>query len=306
MSIVHDPRRESTPPGAAALVGRAELLAALERAQLDHVGAGVVHLDLDRFHHVNTRYGHAVGDQVLDVVSTRLLAVLGANASMTAVDGDGFVVALPGADVETTRATAGCLLAAVNEPIVLTELVIDVRASVGLAARSPGDPRTDLVERAFLACRRAKSTAPGTIVGYEGALGAEADRRQRIEDGLRRAIADREFRLFLQPKVDLHHGDVVGVEALLRWQHPTDGLLAPAAFLPDAEAAGLMVAIGDWVLDEAIELAARWGTRGTDWSDAGVGEPRRATVGRGRPRVRPRAQRHRRSAGSPHRRSASR
>jgi diguanylate cyclase (GGDEF)-like protein/PAS domain S-box-containing protein len=143
----------------------------------------------------------------------------------------------------------------------LGDLVIDVRASIGLACRAPTDVRVDLVERAFLACRRAKASAPGTIVGYEGALGIEADRRQRVQDGLRRAVADQEFRLFVQPKIDLNDGAVVGVEALIRWQHPDDGLLAPGAFLPDAEAAGMMVTIGDWVLEAAFELADHWRTR---------------------------------------------
>ena len=170
---------------------RSELLAALDRAQHDRLGAGVVHLDLDRFHHVNARYGHALGDQVLEVIATRVLVAAGTGAMAAAVDGDGFLVALPGASLDATRAAADRLLAAIRVPIRLGEVVIDVRASAGLACRTPADQRVDLVERAFLACRRAKASAPGTIVGYEGALGAEADRRQRVEDGLRRAIAER-------------------------------------------------------------------------------------------------------------------
>ncbi|MCU1360526.1 MAG: Diguanylate cyclase/phosphodiesterase with sensor(S), partial [Ilumatobacteraceae bacterium] len=267
MSLIHEhpPTGSGQPPRAEAarVVTRPELLAALELAYEGRLGAGLVHLDLDRFHHVNTRYGHDVGDRVLQIIGARVLDAVGDASLVAAVDGDGFLVATPGADLEAIRRTAERLLSVIREPVDLGDAVIDVRASAGLACRSADDQRVDLVERAFLACRRAKATAPGTIVGYEGALGTEADRRHRVEDGLRDAIVDRQFRLFVQPKVDLANGDIVGVEALLRWQHPTDGLLLPAAFLPSAEAAGLMVAIGDWVLDEAIDLAARWRPRHT-------------------------------------------
>jgi diguanylate cyclase (GGDEF)-like protein/PAS domain S-box-containing protein len=244
------------------LVRRRDLLTALDRVQSAGQGAGVVHLDLDRFHYVNTRYGHAVGDRVLHEIGGRVAMALEELALVATVDGDGFLVALPRADLEQTRAAAERLLAVIHAPVIVDQWSIDVRASAGIACRTPTDQRVDLVERAFLACRRAKATAPGTVVGYEGALGTEADRRQRVEDGLRRAIANDEFRLFLQPEIDLDTGSVVGVEALLRWQHPVDGLLAPGAFLPSAEAAGLMIAIGDWVIGEAIELAASWRERG--------------------------------------------
>ncbi len=261
MSLIHDPHQQSADGGGAILVGRQQILNWLDVAQRDGIGAGALHLDLDRFHHINSRYGHDVGDRVLNVVAHRILGSLGTGVMVAGVDGDGFLVVMPGCDIDTTQRAAENLLIAVHSPLTLGDLVVDVRASIGLACRAPTDPRVDLVERAFLACRRAKVSAPGTIVGYEGALGAEADRRQRVEDGLRRAVADDEFRLFVQPKVDLHDGAVIGVEALLRWQHPDDGLLAPCAFLPDAEAAGMMVTIGDWVLEAAIELASRWQTR---------------------------------------------
>jgi diguanylate cyclase len=261
MSFIRDPAEQPERLGDTAPVRRSDLVAALERAQNAGLGAGVVHVDLDHFHYINARYGHALGDAVLDVIAGRVLGAAGVDALAAGVDGDGFLVALPGADLDTTRAVAERLLDAIRMPIAVGDLFIDVRASAGLACRTTADQRVDLVERAFLACRRAKASAPGTIVGYEGALGAEADRRQRVEDGLRRAIAEDEFRLFLQPTVDLGTGQVVGAEALIRWQHPVDGLLMPGAFLPSAEAAGLMVTIGDWVLDEAIRLATRWRTR---------------------------------------------
>ena len=145
---------------------------------------------------------------------------------------------VPDADSRLATAVAERMLQAVSEPIAVgPSTTIIVRATAGVAWSVEQDERIDLLEHAYLACRRAKATAPGTVVGYEYFLGEQAQRRQRTEEGLRRAITNDELRLFVQPEIDLRDGRVIGVEALIRWQHPTDGLLAPAAFLPDAEAA---------------------------------------------------------------------
>jgi diguanylate cyclase (GGDEF)-like protein/PAS domain S-box-containing protein len=143
----------------------------------------------------------------------------------------------------------------VQETVQVGDIKLSVAASAGVASQEPGDAPSDLVEQAFVACRRAKSSVPGHVVGYEVAHSTEAARRERLQDDLRGAIAAGELRLVVQPIIDLGDGGVRGVEALIRWQHPVDGLLAPATFLPIADSAGLMVAIGDWVLSEAIRLA---------------------------------------------------
>ncbi len=252
----------STMPTAGRFVTRPEALQALESFQTSSRSTGVVHLDLDRFHQVNTKWGHHVGDLVLNLLGPRLTACLPLGSVVTSTDGDAFVAVIPDADWWLTTAIGERMLQAVAEPIVLDgveqTVPVTVRASAGIAWRAEHDTPIDLLEHAYLACRRAKATAPGTVVGYEYSLGEQAVRRQRIEDGLRRAIANDELLLFVQPEVDLRDGRVVGVEALVRWQHPTEGLLTPAAFLPDAEAAGLMTALGDWVLDAAIDLAEQW------------------------------------------------
>lgn len=253
----------------AALVRRPELLIRLHAAQLCGRGVGVLYVDLDRFHQVNTRWGQAAGDRVLELLATRFAARLCADACIAPTEGDAFLVLLPGADAAATHLVANELLRAVREPIAIESASVSAHmsaqvsldASAGIAHQGPSAHATDLVEQAFLACRRAKASAPGTVVGYELALSDQAARRQRTEEGLRRAIAQHELRLHVQPTIDLSDGQVVGVEALVRWMHPTDGLLPPAEFLPVAESAGLMVALGDWVLDEAIALAARWSGR---------------------------------------------
>ena len=244
--------------GRSPLVNRSTLRRVLESAQSKGQGVGVVYLDIDRFHQINTRWGRNAGDRVLDVLGPRLGARLPEQAVMTATDGDAYLVVLPGADPAATRATADTLLTAVREAIEFSDITLSVGASAGFSHQEGGDRSVDLVEQAFLACRRAKAAARGTAVGYENALGADVAWQQRTEDGLRRAIADGQLRMHIQPTVDLRDGKVVAVEALVRWEHPVDGLLMPNAFLPVAEAAGLMSEIGDWVLGEALELAARW------------------------------------------------
>lgn len=276
MNMSHDVRQieasDDASPGPAS--SRAHIQRMITDAVRSDASIGVVHIDLDRFHRVNSRHGQRAGDLVLAEVGHRIADELAPGSWVASVDGDGFIVLVPGAEADAILSVATTLLGRIMQPIELeapdgrgglpasdvrtASSSLGVRASAGIAWRSPGDEPGDLLERAFLACRRAKATAPGTVVGYELAAGAEAERRQRIEDELRHAIEDDQLALFVQPEVSCVTGEIVGVEALVRWNHPLDGLLLPGAFLPDAEAAGLMVDIGDWVVDHAVELAARW------------------------------------------------
>ena len=257
---------------------RRRVLEVLGHAELTGSSVGIVHLDVDGFHRVNARFGQAVGNEVLAVLRNRLTDEVGAGGIVVAADGDAFVVVLPAVDAEGTRAAAARLLDVVRRPIPVGDHVVTVHASAGTAWRAVGDQPIDLVEDAFLACRQAKATAPGTVVGYEGALGAEAERRQRVEDELRRAIAFDELVLHVQPEIR-SDGAVIGVEALVRWQHPTAGLLPPAAFLPEAEATrphGRDRRVGARPSDRTrVQMADAAGRRAA----AGVGEPRRAAVG---------------------------
>lgn len=246
------------PVGHGLPAARVALLAAVARSEASGTSVGVMHLDIDRFRRVNNQHGQVVGDVVLATIASRIDGQLHGGALRFGLGGNGFVVVVTGLDEAATMALATMLVDTIKIPIMIESLSIAVQASAGVAWQKPGDESVDLVERAFLACRRAKDTAPGTVVGYETGLGSEADRRQQIEEDLRRAIHRNELVLYVQPEVSCVSGEIVGVEALVRWQHPVDGLLAPAAFLPDAEAAGLMVELGDWVLDQAIALGARW------------------------------------------------
>ncbi|MCU1396456.1 MAG: diguanylate cyclase/phosphodiesterase with sensor(s) [Ilumatobacteraceae bacterium] len=263
----------------ASMVSRAFVRSAVDEANTDALSIGVIHLDMDRFHQVNQRWGQQLGDQVLEAIGRRLLACLPNGSLLSATEGDSFVAVVPSDGFGTTKACAEALLDAVRVPIGSGDLTValdsligivqsgptergqmrvTLDASAGFATHLPTDLPSDLLEQAFLACRQAKATMRGAAIGYELGLGADDVRRQRTEEGLRTAIVDGELRLHVQPTIDLRDGRMIGVEALVRWQHPIDGLLSPADFLPMAEVAGLMTAIGDWVLDEAIRLSQHW------------------------------------------------
>lgn len=254
--------QDSTTPGAGVRQRRANdravIHAAIASALRAHHSVGLIHIDLDRFHLVNTRFGRAIGDEVLDALGSRLAQVVASDAVLAETDGDAFLIVLPGGDENSTRQRAAELLVEIAKPLTVPGGTVSLDASAGFSAAHGTATDHDLIEQAFLACRFAKNNAPGTVVGYAEELGADVARRQRLETGLRQALEQDELRLYLQPTVDLRDGRINGVEALLRWQHPTDGLLLPAEFLPFAEAAGLMNPIGDWVLDHALQIAARW------------------------------------------------
>ena len=222
-----------------------------------------MHVDVDRLHQVNFEHGQAVGDRVLTVLADRLRGVLPGDATVTSPLGGELMVVLAHASIERARALSDLVAMAVSRPIDVDGETISVTVCVGLASDDRIGAEDDLIERAFIACRRAKSIGPGTVVSYDDSVEVEEERRRRRAGELRRAITEGQLRVVVQPEVDLRDGQVVGVEALVRWMHPVDGLLLPASFLPDIEALGLMGELGNWVLEESIDLASRWrGIRG--------------------------------------------
>ena len=230
--------RHIDPPSRLALptqVTRTRIRAAVEEGQRGLRSLCVVHLDLDRFHQINQRWGQQLGDHVLETVGNRLLETLPRDSLLAATEGDTFVAMMPAATFDDARKAAERLLLALREPVLLGELTVTIEASAGFAHHATQEPASDLLEQAFLACRRAKATMRGSAIGYETRLGADVIHRLRTEDELRAAIAGNELRLHVQPTIDLRDGRVVGVEALVRWQHPIGDLLLPGDFLPLAE-----------------------------------------------------------------------
>jgi diguanylate cyclase (GGDEF)-like protein len=219
-------------------------------------------LDLDRFKEINDSLGHTVGDALLARVGPRLRAELRADDVLARLGGDEFVVLAREIDAEEARQLSSRLRAALQRPFAVSGMVLDVDASVGVAIGPDESPSAvELLQLADLAMYAAKTGRTGVAVYDEE---RDGHGRRRLEDvaQLRRAIEEDELVLHYQPKLALSTGVVDGVEALVRWQHPTRGLLYPDAFIDLAESAGLMAQLTTRVVDMALAQCRVWADRG--------------------------------------------
>ncbi|WP_051972975.1 bifunctional diguanylate cyclase/phosphodiesterase [Cryobacterium sp. MLB-32] len=230
--------------------------------------AAVLMLDLDRFKEVNDTFGHDVGDLLLAQVATRLLHEIDTADTLARLGGDDFALLLDDADAEQATATAQRLRLALTEPFASDGFTLGITASIGIAvAPGQGSDLTTLLRKADMAMYRAKATHSGLHV-YVDADNAHSEWKLHTLQELRLALRTDQFILQYQPKVDLATGDVTGVEALVRWNHPTSGQLSPSSFLTVTEDAGLMPVLTDVVLTLALDQAVEWGAQGHTFSIA--------------------------------------
>ncbi len=233
------------------------LAQAISVAQRTGKPFAVLFMDLDAFKHINDSLGHGVGDQLLLSVGKRLLGCVRQSDTICRKGGDEFVALLTDINhPEDAALSAQKMLAAIARPHHIEEHDLHVSASIGISIY-PDDGRDTetLIKQADTAMYHAKGQGRNTYAFFEQEMTERAVARQATEASLRLALDRQEFVLHYQPKFDLHSGAIVGIEALVRWQHPQRGLLAPADFVPIAEDNGLILPLGRWVLYEACRQA---------------------------------------------------
>lgn len=228
-------------------------------AKKSHQTLGVLCLDLDRFKTINDSLGHLFGDQVLVDVAERIKGCLRQGDSAARVGGDEFILLVHQADTRGAEALARRVIASLKEGFLINDFDFSMTASIGIALYpQDGDNLSDLIKNADSAMYNAKEGGRADFRFYQKQMNVGLLNRMKIEQALRRALKDNLFQLYYQPQIHVPTGQMIGVEALIRWNDPDLGPISPAQFIPIAEESGLIVGVGQWVLEEACRQAAAW------------------------------------------------
>lgn len=223
----------------------------------------ILFLDLDRFKVINDTKGHSTGDILLEKVAFRLKGVVEDKGIVFRQGGDEFIIILSVSSEKEIEATAGDILNSFRSPIVIHEQEFFVTPSIGISMYpKDGEDQESLIKHADTAMYLAKERGKNNYQFYFPELEKASSRNMELENGLRKALELEQLSLHYQPKVNLETLDIMGVEALIRWEHPALGMVSPFEFIPLAEETGLIIPIGKWVLQEACKQSKAWEKNG--------------------------------------------
>jgi diguanylate cyclase (GGDEF)-like protein/PAS domain S-box-containing protein len=218
--------------------------------------------DLDRFKLINDSFGHRVGDQLLKIISNRLVDSIQDVGEVIRAGGDEFILYLPYTNKSQAMDLANYLLKYFSEPLILEEQEIRIAASIGVAFLEMHDSLDDLFQKASSALHVAKEYGRNQYQIYTTEFSQKSNRRLQLEQRLRKAMEKNELEVFYQPKINLYTNKVTGLEALARWTDPLLGAVSPAEFIPLAEETGIIISIGKWVLETVCKQNSEWQKKG--------------------------------------------
>jgi diguanylate cyclase (GGDEF)-like protein/PAS domain S-box-containing protein len=250
------------------LPNRSTLYSLMEQALIiasrQNLSGALMFIDLDRFKYVNDTLGHGAGDQLIQRVATRFKTCLRASDVVARLGGDEFVVALVDiAKPADVAIVAQKILAIFASPFLIDGHEISISASIGISVYpTDGNTVEDLLKHADIAMYRAKEQGRSNFLFYSDDMNVRSLEKLELESSLRRALDRKELLLFYQPQADIHTGEIVGAEVLLRWEHPDLGMVSPIHFIPLAEETGLIVPIGQWVIEQAVAQNKAWEQEG--------------------------------------------
>ncbi len=238
---------------------------ALAMSQRHQTPFALLFLDLDRFKHINDSLGHLFGDRVLVEVAERLKTCVRQVDTVARLGGDEFVLLLSQLDARGAETSARRVLEVLGQPFTLQGLNFSVTASIGIAMYpNDGTSMNDLIKNADAAMYRVKERGRAGLRFYQPQMNVDLLARMKLDHAMRLALEHGDFQLYYQPQVGLACGTVLGAEALLRWRDADLGDVSPGEFIPVAEESGFIVALGDWVLGEAVRQAALWRAQGRE------------------------------------------
>jgi diguanylate cyclase (GGDEF)-like protein/PAS domain S-box-containing protein len=232
---------------------------AINHAQREHHTFALMFLDLDRFKNINDSLGHRIGDSVLIETANRLKKIKRREDTVSRLGGDEFILLLPGTDSDGAAHVAKNIIRTLSEPFHISQHELLITPSIGICIYpDDGDSAEALIQNADSAMYRAKQDGRAVFRFFTQEMYQRANLVLKLENALHNALQRREFFLHYQPQVDMLTGNIVGCEALLRWQHPEYGMVSPADFIPIAEDSGQILSIGGWVMQTAVRQVKAW------------------------------------------------